>query len=150
MPRRIHHAGITVADLERSIAFYRDVLGLTVLGQYERTTPDIGEIVGYPGAHLRIAFVGVAGDSPRIELLQYVTPSAEGRGGETNVPGAGHVCFDVDDIDAVFRRLTVAGYPPRSKAPVELTQGPNSGVKALYVRDPDGYTIELRQPLDAR
>ena len=146
MLRRIHHAGITVSDLERSVAFYRDLLGLEVLMVFERTTEDIGRIVGYPGARLRIAFLQVPGDSARLELLQYVAPEGTPLKPETNQPGAGHVCFEVDDVRALHERLVAAGTHARASAPVEITQGPNRGVVALYYRDPDGYTVELFQP----
>ena len=146
MLRGIHHAGITVADLDRSLGFYRDVLGLEVLLTMVRDTPDIGDVVGYPGARIKIAFVGVPGDGVVVELLEYVEPRGEPRDPETRNPAQGHVCFDVDGIHALYDRLVATGVPVRSNGPVELKQGVNAGAFALYCRDPDGYTIELRQP----
>jgi len=142
----MHHAGITVASLERSIAFYRDLLGLELMFTMVRDTLDIGDIVGYPGARIRIAFVRVPGDDVAVELLEYVEPRGSARDPETRHPGTGHVCFDVDDIQAHYDRLAAAGVQMRSGGPVELTQGVNKGAFAMYVRDPDGYTVELRQP----
>lgn len=150
MLRGVHHAGVTVADLERSLTFYRDLLGLDVLFVMERTDETIGAVVGYPGARIKIAFLAIPGSTTRLELLQYLEPTGSGGDGETYRPGAGHVCFSVDDIDALYRRLADAGYLPRSGAPVTIAQGPNTGVKALYVRDPDGYTVELHQPPPGR
>jgi catechol 2,3-dioxygenase-like lactoylglutathione lyase family enzyme len=48
--RRIHHVGITVADLDRSLVFYRDLLGMAVLGRSD--DEDVGVIVGLPGARV--------------------------------------------------------------------------------------------------
>ena len=141
----IDHAGITVSDLDRSIAFYRDVLGLEVLVVFERSSADIGRVVGYPDARLRIGFLRAPGDSARLELLQYLTPTGTPQSYETRNPGTGHVCFRVTDIHAVYRQVVAAGLEVRSDGPVEITEGPNRGLLALYFRDPDGYTIELHQ-----
>jgi catechol 2,3-dioxygenase-like lactoylglutathione lyase family enzyme len=142
----VHHAGVTVANLDRSLAFYRDLLGLEVYVVADRTDATIGEIVGYPGARIRLAFCGVAGDSARIELLEYLEPRGENAGGETFRPGSGHVCFRVDEIDELYQRIAAAGFSPRSAAPVTIAEGPNIGTRVFYVRDPDGYTVELFQP----
>jgi catechol 2,3-dioxygenase-like lactoylglutathione lyase family enzyme len=146
MLRGVHHAGVTVASLDRALTFYRDVLGLEVFVVAERRNETIGAIVGYPGAAIRLAFCGVPGDSARIELLEYLEPRGDGADGETCRPASGHVCFRVDDIDTLFKRIVDAGYSPRSAAPVSITEGPNAGARAFYVRDPDGYTVELLQP----
>ena len=145
MLKAIHHSGVTVSDLERSLKLYRDVLGLELLVVFDRTEADIAQVVGYPGARIRIAFLRAPGDSARLELLQYLAPVGTTRQMETCDPGTGHVCFRVEDIQAVYRRLRAAGIDLRSEAPVEITQGPNRGAYALYFRDPDGYTVELLQ-----
>lgn len=150
MLRGVHHAGVTVANLDRSLAFYRDLLGLEVFAVAERTDETIGAICGYPGARLKLGFLGVPGDTARVELLEYLEPNGEAVGGETHRPGSGHVCFRVEDIDADFQRIAAAGFTPRSAAPVTITEGPNAGARAFYVRDPDGYTVELFQPPPGR
>jgi catechol 2,3-dioxygenase-like lactoylglutathione lyase family enzyme len=141
---------VTVADLDRALAFYRDVLGLEVFVVAERSDATIGQIVGYPGARLKLAFCGVPGDTARVELLEYLEPRGEPAGGETSRPGSGHVCFRVDNIEALYARIVEAGYVPRSTAPVTITEGPNAGARAFYVRDPDGSTVELFQPPPGR
>ena len=146
MAQDIHHAGVTVADLERSLKFYRDLLGLEEMFVVDRTDPDLGRIVGYPDCRIRIAFLQVPGGSTRLELLQYLAPRGTPRGYESRDPGTGHVCLRVEDIRDLHERLAAAGVECRSDAPVEITQGPNRGAFALYCRDPDGYTVELRQP----
>jgi catechol 2,3-dioxygenase-like lactoylglutathione lyase family enzyme len=150
MLKGLHHAGVSVSDLDRSLTFYRDVLGLEVFVVAERTDETIGQIVGYPGAKIKLAFCGVPGDSARVELLQYLEPTGAANDGETFRPGSGHVCFRVDDIQTHFEQLVAAGYMPRSSAPVTILQGPNTGTKALYVRDPDGNTVELSEPPPGR
>jgi catechol 2,3-dioxygenase-like lactoylglutathione lyase family enzyme len=146
MLRGINHAGITVADLDRSLAFYRDLLGLEVQAVFDRTGEDISRILGYPDAYLRIAMLHIPGGSVRLELLQYVRPSGAPQVHETYTPGVGHVCFTVDDVQGWYERLNAAGVECRSDGPVEIVRGPHRGVFAMYLRDPDGYTVELFQP----
>ena len=50
------------------------------------------------------------------------------------------------EVFVVAERSDAAGYAPRSTAPVHITEGPNAGARSFYVRDPDGYTVELFQP----
>lgn len=64
--------------------------------------------------------------------------------------GAGHICLYVDDIDAVYARLTGLGFRARSDGVVDITEGPNRGTRSIYMLDPDGYRAELLQkPLEA-
>jgi catechol 2,3-dioxygenase-like lactoylglutathione lyase family enzyme len=143
----VHHAGITVSDLDRAIAFYRDGIGLEVQMVFERDDETIARVVGMPGARLRIAFMRAGDESTRVELLQYLDPSGQPLSFRSNQPGSGHVCFQVDDVVAVVERLRAAGATFISDAPVELLQGPNAGARAMYLRDPDGAAVELFQPL---
>jgi catechol 2,3-dioxygenase-like lactoylglutathione lyase family enzyme len=142
----IHHAGITVRDIERSIAFYRDALGLELQFVVDRTGKDISDIVGYENCTIRLAFLRIPGQFSRIELLQYLAPTGTPREFESRDPATGHVCFAVHDIHALAERISSAGGTLRSPEPVMITSGPNTGTLALYVRDPDGYVIELLQP----
>jgi catechol 2,3-dioxygenase-like lactoylglutathione lyase family enzyme len=70
MLRVIHHAGVTVSNLDRALAFYRDVLGLEVFVQAERRDRTIGGITGYPGGAVKLAIRGMPGDTARVELFQ--------------------------------------------------------------------------------
>ncbi|MCC7369930.1 MAG: VOC family protein [Chloroflexi bacterium] len=146
----LHHAGITVSDLDRAIGFYRDVLGLELFVVADRADETIGQIVGYRGARIRLAFCGIPGDTARVELLQYLQPTGASNDGETYRPASGHVCFRVADIEQHYARLVTAGYAPRSTGPVTILEGPNTGARAFYVRDPDGNTVEFFQPPPGR
>ncbi|MFN8523033.1 MAG: VOC family protein [Chloroflexota bacterium] len=142
----IHHAGVTVGDIERALGFYRDLLGLELQVMVDRDEASIGEIVGFPNAHLRIAYLTVPGQATRLEILQYIRPVGTPIAFQTCDPGTGHVCFAVDGIHAIAERLRAAGVVMRSEHPVKIVQGPNRGAYALYVRDPDGNAVELIQP----
>jgi catechol 2,3-dioxygenase-like lactoylglutathione lyase family enzyme len=141
------HAGITVSNLDRSLAFYCDTLGLELLWRRVYSEPEIRDIVGVPEAEaLEIAMLQVPGGEFQIELLEY--RGCERRSGATSPAdfGTGHVCLFVDGIDALYADLSERGVGFRSpRGPVEMTVGVNRGGKSLYSLDPDGYIVEFHQ-----
>ena len=143
--RAVDHISVTCASLERSLSFYRDALGLTVLERGVETDERIGELLGLPGARLRFADLAL-GDGGLVELLEYEAPAGRALRPQPNDAGAGHVALAVDDLDAALRRLRDHGFPSRS-APVLLDdhEGRWKDVRIAYVDDPDGFVIELIQ-----
>ena len=71
----IHHTGLTVADMDRSLRFWRDAMGMEVVFQQEKAGGYLEAIVGEPGAHVLMAHLAFGGEGPRIELFQYLAPS---------------------------------------------------------------------------
>src|SRR2546430_13988895 len=70
----LHHTGLTVADLERSLRFWRDAMGMEVLFQQEKDRGYLEATAGEPGAHVRLALLAFGGEAPRVELFQYLAP----------------------------------------------------------------------------
>jgi glyoxylase I family protein len=138
------HTGITVSNLERSLAFWRDVLGFELSHRAHQTGELAAEITGVPGAEILIAVVKAPGH--KIELLEYHAPPdrkpADLRPCDV---GSVHIALRVDDLDAVLERIIASGWKAAGK-PQTLTAGPNAGKRVIYVRDPDGTTIEFMQP----
>ena len=138
--RRLHHVGLEVADLERSLAFYRDLLGLTVTDEGEGGGPDTDELVGAEGMRFRYAELDLGADQ-LLELIQPLGPAAlphAPRPAARPPSARTSACSSTTST-----RRTVgsreAGHPTRS-APVELQEGDAwQGVRALYVADPDGH-----------
>jgi catechol 2,3-dioxygenase-like lactoylglutathione lyase family enzyme len=145
----ILHTGLTVSDLDRSIAFYRDLLGLELITQWDSSRPYLRTVVGYPDAELRIALLrlpGAAGAAGHhIELLEYRRPRGTRGDANTYNPGNGHVAFMVDDLEAIYAALKGRGVRFKS-APVDITHGRNAGGRAVYFFDPDDITLEMIQP----
>src|SRR3954453_22116102 len=97
----MHHVGITVRDLDASIRFYHDVLGLPFSNEPSPwfDGPELGPAVGVPGAGLRQVSL-LAGDTT-FELLEYKSPPSQTTQPlDSNSIGASHVAFRVDDIEA--------------------------------------------------
>lgn len=139
------HTGLTVRDLDRSLGFYRDLLGMRVVMEQEKRGGYLAEIVGYPDAHVRMAHLELPAGGHRIELFQYLEPAPRGEPSEPCAVGLTHVCILVDDLEAAFGRLREAGVRSLS-GPVLVDTGVNAGASAVYVRDPDGAIVELCQP----
>lgn len=138
------HTGITVSNLERSLAFWRNVLGF----EFSHTAHQKGElaeeITGVEGAEIKIAVLKTPG-AHKIELLEYLAP-ADRRHSNLRPCDVGsvHVALLVNDLDAVLAQIAASGWKAVGK-PQTLTRGPNTGKRVVYVRDADGTTIELMQ-----
>ena len=144
--RRLHHTGYTVSDLDRSVAFYRDLLGCEVIATQEKEGGYLAAIVGYPDAHVRMAHLRVPGGEHVLELFQYLAPSGEKADVEPRNVGASHICFVVDDLARVYEALLERGVSSFVSPPIEVDTGINRGGFGVYLRDPDGITVELFQP----
>jgi catechol 2,3-dioxygenase-like lactoylglutathione lyase family enzyme len=139
------HTGITVSNLERSLAFWRDVLGFEFSHSAHQRGEMAEQITGVKGAELKLAVLKTP-SGHKIELLEYLAPadrkSANLRPCDV---GSVHVALLVHDLDAVLERIAAFGWNAAGK-PQTLTKGPNAGKRVVYVRDPDGTTIEFMEP----
>jgi glyoxylase I family protein len=138
------HTGITVSNLERSLAFWRDVLGFELSHSAHQTGELAEEITGVAGAELKLAVVKTPGGH-KIELLEYLAPADHKR---VNLRpcdvGSVHVALVVNDLDTVLDRIAACGWKAAGK-PQTLKVGPNAGKRVVYVRDPDGTTVEFME-----
>ena len=139
----LHHVGVTVKDLEASIRFYHDILGLQFSNEpspwFEGEGLEKG--VGVPGAILRQVSL-LLGDTT-VELLEYKSPpSGTSRPITSNSFGASHIAFHVDDIHATKAELEAKGVAFYSDVNV-VDEGVLAGWRWVYFEDPDGYPLEL-------
>jgi catechol 2,3-dioxygenase-like lactoylglutathione lyase family enzyme len=139
------HTGLTVSDLDRALAFWRDALGMVEAFSQEKQGGYLEAIVAEPGAHVRMTHLEFPGGGHRLELFEYLAPAGKHvHLRPRDVPFA-HVCVAVDDIEEVLARLVAAGGQPLS-GPIEVDTGANRGGRGVYVRDPDGHVVELFTP----
>ena len=141
----VHHTSFTVADLDRSIAFFRDVLGLELLYQREIRDDYFGKIVGLPGCAVKAVLFRLPGSGHHLELFQYLQPHGQALSARPCDPGSSHLSFLIDDLPAFFAQLQGKGITFVSP-PIPITAGPSRGGSGLYLRDPNGILIELFQP----
>ena len=144
MIKNVHHTCITVSDLERSIEFYRDVLGLELVmtEESERSGDDRSKALGVDKAKVKLAILR-AGDA-RVELIEYVTARGRPYDRNNNDVGAMHIAFQVKDIDAVYQRMVDLGVRFTSP-PATIPAGPMEGWRWTYFFDPDGVSLEIIQ-----
>ena len=148
MPFRIltaDHTGITVSNLERSLAFWRDLLGVELSHRAHQTGDLASEITGVAGAEILIAVLKTP-TGHKIELLEYLAPADRKHVAPKPCDvGSVHVALTVDDLEAALSAIAPFGWKAAGQ-PQTLQAGPNAGKRVVYVRDPDGTTIEFMQP----
>ena len=138
------HTGITVSNLERSLAFWRDVLGFELSHTAHQKGELAREITGVEGAEIKLAVLKTPGGH-KIELLEYLAPADRKRANLRPCDiGSVHVALLVEDLDVALDRIAVSGWKTAGQ-PQILTKGLNAGKRVVYVRDPDGTTIEFMQ-----
>ena len=145
MIKAIRHTGLVVRDINRSIAFYRDMLGFSVVKQMKESGPYIEKVVGIPDAVLEWSKLR-APDGSLIELIQYQTPVTRSSAVD-NAPsdkfGCSHIALTVSDIESCYRKLIDKGL--NCKSVPQLS--PDGLVKVMYCHDPDGIILELVEEL---
>ena len=136
----LHHASFTVEDLDRSVAFYRDFLGMKLEGIWEREAPYAEDVTGIPGARLRLAYFTL--ENASFELVEYLEGKGRKIDTSPNNIGSAHVCFITGDFDGIVGRLGEWGGKLAGKT-ASVPAGANRGKRVAYVQDPDGNTPEI-------
>ena len=142
MPIKLENVGITVRDLEATVAFFTD-LGLTVLGRDTVRGEWVDTAVGLDGNHANIAMLGTPDGHGQLELFEYIHPDAiETEPTLPNEIGMHRVAFSVDDIDEALAIAAAHGCVPlRGVAQYKDVY------KLTYVRGPSGILVMLAEEL---
>src|SRR5258707_2822903 len=143
------HFSVTVKDIDRSIAFYTNVIGMSLVHSQVQQNEYTAKLVGYEGAHLKVAQLSIAAMEQQrsghlLELVEYVYPECPPTDTATCRPGSSHLAFQVDDIQAEYRRMMDLGVRFKSE-PNAITAGKNVGGYTCYFLDPDDITLEILQ-----
>jgi catechol 2,3-dioxygenase-like lactoylglutathione lyase family enzyme len=135
-----NHTSFTVSNLDRSLEFYQNVIGMDFERRFEVQGPGVSTIVGFPDAHLKIAFVSLG--PFRLELIEYASPPGALVDMATNNVGSAHIAFSTADVDRAYEELKAKGV--RFKGAPTRTRPDRPRV--AYFLDPDGYTLEIVGP----
>jgi catechol 2,3-dioxygenase-like lactoylglutathione lyase family enzyme len=135
-----------VADLDKSLGFYRDVLGLEVTGTIPFGPNDAVAKFGHTeGGQSRVAVLKVPGLAMGVELIEYKDIERKAQNPHFSDPGAANLALSIRDLDSLFAK--VAGYPgvnvlSKGGKPATITT-PNGTLHAVFVQDPDGFVVEM-------
>jgi catechol 2,3-dioxygenase-like lactoylglutathione lyase family enzyme len=145
MIQKVNHVSVTVRDLDKVVAFFKDHFRLTnVWPPYEYQGETIDKVTGLTGAHLRVRKVEV-GDFV-LEFIQYLAPPDKELKLNTNDVGCPHIGFLADDIEEMYKTLAPKGVKFKSP-PQWNTDGshPMYGWGIVYLWGPENLKLELTQ-----
>lgn len=145
MTTHLYHFGLTVRDLDKSLAFYRDVVGMEQEYYSEVASDAFDELIANSGVKIRFVYLTLA--QFRLQLIEYVA------GGDNqalplqhNRAGNPHMSIWVDDVEAKYAEVIGRG-------DVNVTSGiitqeyQDIGARNFYVTDPDGVQVEFSEKL---
>ena len=142
---RIDHVSINVNDLSEAKAFFLD-LGLEVQAEWEMDGELLDRIVGLNDVKTACVGLGMPDGQAWIELVKFYTPPSDEEGFQqpfANTLGIRHICFNVEDIEAIIAKLKKKGTEIFS----EIQQYEKS-YKLCYVRGPEGIILELAEQIN--
>ena len=146
----VTHIGITVSNLEQSIAFYRDMLGLMLIGTMTMEGDETDRLFQMKGCVAKIAYLNGSnlGASPPIELIEFVSEKSDIDAASLRKTSISEVCFRVENLDRVYNDLLSKGVKFLSEPQFfDFRKHGFSKSKAVYFKDPDGIILELMEYL---
>ena len=150
MVGRIYHVGLTVSDLDRSVIFYRDILGLEFQGEILMVGEETDKIFHKKNCKARVAYLNGSKnmEAPPVELIQFVDDAVNNVQSDLFTTSISELCFYTDDIDLVYKNLIENNIECLSEPQYfDFTAQGFGKSKAFYFKDPDGIILEMMQPL---
>ena len=147
---RLHHVGVTVADLGGMLAFFRGLFGIEPVLRGVGEGPEVGRSVGLDDVRIEYAFLDLG--NTRLELLQYDRPAGRPPANLRSCDaGAIHLSFEVPDVFGTHRSLAEQGFRFLSH-PIELDEshGALAGLRYVYLAGPEGLVVQLYEPATSR
>src|ERR1700753_1404837 len=133
-----NHTSFTVADMDKSVRFWTEMLGFKAASVSPREGSWQEEVTGISGASLMVAHL--YGHGHHIEFIQYLSGAIAGAAPLPALRGAAHVCLETDDIEGTWGALLKAGATAQGAIAV-VSSGAVGGAKAGYIRDPNGILM---------
>jgi catechol 2,3-dioxygenase-like lactoylglutathione lyase family enzyme len=137
------HVGIVVKDLEKSIHFWQELIGLKVISDNIEPSPYIEELLSLNAANLRtVKFSDNNGFI--VELLKFASPSNNPDWqGDLSTTGLTHIALTVENVEELVRKLSEFSYASLSK----IMKSPNGQVKVVFINGPENLKLELVEVL---
>ena len=150
MVGNIYHVGLTVSDLDKSVIFYRDVLGLEFQGEILMVGKETDKMFHKENCKARIAYLNGSKnvEAPPVELIQFVDNVINKAQSDLFTTSISELCFYTNDIDSVYKNLIENNIECLSEPQYfDFTSQGFGKSKAFYFKDPDGIILEVMQPL---
>jgi lactoylglutathione lyase len=135
----LFHVGLTVKDLERSLAFYRDVAGMKAGEIFDGQSKEFDTLTNNPGARLR--GVHLTAGPVMLQLLEYKAGGGSVLDLHHNNVGSPHFCFYVPDVEAKYAEVQQRGDVRITSGLVQIARN----MRSFYTEDPDGVPVEFLQ-----
>jgi catechol 2,3-dioxygenase-like lactoylglutathione lyase family enzyme len=136
---RLGHVGLTVSDLDASISFYRDVVGMELTMRLDSGGPWFDELTRNEGAVIEVAMLEL--DGTTLQLVAYRESGGEPAPVAHHRPGSPHLSIEVHDVDAHHEAIMRSG----NYHPTPIVEIAGIGARSFYVEDPDGVPVEFLQ-----
>ena len=139
MLTEVRHIGIVVKNIENSLKFYRDLLGLQIQRAMNESGEYIDNMLGFKDVKVKTVKMSAPNGLTLVELLELDVPSGSSLPRHVNDLGASHVAFTVSNIDEVYDKLKQSGI--KFNASPQLS--PDGYAKVTFCLDPDNTPVEL-------
>lgn len=151
MLKEVMHIGLTVSDMEKSIAFYRDILGLKFIGELIMEGRETDLLFARKNCKVKVAYLNGSDNiiAPPIELIQFINENAQSDASNLAKTSISEICFKVDDIDTAYKHLLDNNVECLSEPQqFDFSKFGFGKSKALYFKDPDGIILELMEVVE--
>ena len=148
MIKNVAHIGFTVSNLERTVAFYQDVLQMVCVGHLEMAGKETEALFAQPGTKIKVAYMKRSADAadPAVELIEFISPAIEKRPCSLFRTSISELCFQVENIDAFYQRLLDNNVEVLSSPQFyDATAYDMGKSRTIYFKDPDGIILEATE-----
>ena len=143
----VTHIGICVRDMDKSLEFYRDALGMKVLGDRATDPTEGGRLHNYKHRRETRRWVSLSygeGASPTLTLTSHPGEVPDGEPILLDQVGITHFSFAVNDVKGLAEELAAKGV--ELGGPIEDFTNERGEIRSIYVRDPDGILVQFNTP----